>query len=168
MLELIGPGYRGRGDGGLSKQLYSVSSMSAGASPVCVVVVTSVVSVGTVGDVVEGDDDGDTVGATDGEGRGLGATLGLGVVDRGLERVVSRSRVVGFSSGQLPRCLFAIHAGAPLAIASSGHVIRYIETSRLVCQRPFRYTTQYGSPECSLAITAQPPPQSMMREPLSG
>ena len=107
----------------------------------------------------------DGLGEADGEGRTLGDTLGLGPDVRVLEdRVVD---VDEFSDEQV-RCLSAIHAGAPRAIASSGQVSRYIEMPRSACQRPPRNDTQYGSPECSLAITAQPLPQSMMREPLPG
>ena len=69
---------------------------------------------------------------------------------------------------QVPRCLFANHAGAPSAIASSGQVIVYIETPSALFHRPPRNVTQYGSPEISLPMTAQPPPQSMMRDPLPG
>lgn len=87
-----------------------------------------------------------------------GRELEAGV--RELERVAEVVRVWQV------RCLSAIHAGAPLAIASSGQVIRYIEMSRSFCQRPSRNDTQNGSPETALAITAQPLPQSMIRAPL--
>ena len=96
---------------------------------------------------------------------GLVGLPGGGGVGRTLGRVTG---VGGLSDGQVFRCLSANHAGAPLAMASSGQVIRYIETSRTVRQRPSRKDTQYGSPECSLAMTAHPPPQSMMRDPLRG
>ena len=95
----------------------------------------------------------------------VGLPGGGGGVGRTLGRVTG---VGGLSDGQVFRCLSANHAGAPLAMASSGQVIRYIETSRTVRQRPSRKDTQYGSPECSLAMTAHPPPQSMMRDPLRG
>lgn len=129
-----------------------------------VVVVVPLVWVGlAVGDVV-GVGDTLEVLEVDGDGRTLGGTLGPGAGGRALDRVAD---VVGVSDWHV-RCRSASHAGAPRAIASSGQVIRYIEMLRSVCQRPPRNDTQYGSPECSLAITAQPLPQSMMREPLPG
>ncbi|KAA0918507.1 hypothetical protein [Dietzia sp. ANT_WB102] len=120
-----------------------------------------------VGDVVVADDvgelaevDGRDVTPADGRGDDEGC---------GAVREFVRERVVrGLSDAQVSRCLRAIHPGAPFAMASSGQVSWYIETSRTVRQRPSRNATQYGSPECSLAITAHPPPQSMTREPLSG
>ena len=127
-----------------------------------VVVVPSLVWVA----LVEGDDDGDAdgLGEPDCDGDGDGDGRGFGEVGRELDRVAD---VDELNELQV-RCLFASHAGTPRAIASSGQVNRYIEMSRSVCQRPPRNDTQYGSPECSLAMTAQPLPQSMIREPLPG
>lgn len=91
--------------------------------------------------------------------------VGLGAGGRGLVRV----RVVrGFRDGQFPRCFCAIHSGAPRLIASSGQVNWYIEMSLTARQRPPRNSTQNGSPECSLAITAHPSSQLMTRAPASG
>ncbi|OAH63520.1 hypothetical protein AYJ66_11715 [Dietzia cinnamea] len=75
----------------------------------------------------------------------------------------------GRSEGaQLVRCFCAIHAGAPLAIASAGQVPRWIDTSGARRHLPSEYATQYGSPDTALAMTAQPAWQSMIRAPLFG
>lgn len=151
---------------GLSR-LRTYSSSPAAAVGVCDGGVVVAVPLGA-SCVTDGDGDtggeGDTLG-TDGEGCTPGDSPGRGAVGRALERVDGTLRVDDL---QVLRCRSAIHAGMPRAIASSGQVKRYIEMSRSVRQRPSRNDTQYGSPECSLAITAQPLPQSMMREPLSG
>ncbi|MCT1711816.1 hypothetical protein M3B38_07455 [Dietzia cinnamea] len=69
---------------------------------------------------------------------------------------------------QLLRCFCAIHAGAPLAIASAGQVPRWTDTSGALRHLPSEYATQYGSPDTALAMTAQPAWQSMIRAPLFG
>ena len=131
--------------------------------------VVAPVADGTTFELVTAVDVGELV---DGVGRGVTLTDGRGErceedcrTDRA---VVLDADVVDLSDEQVFRCLRAIHPGAPFAIASSGQVSWYIDTSRTARQRPSRNATQYGSPDCSLAITAHPPPQSMMREPLAG
>lgn len=142
--------------------------MSAVDSPVGVVVVACVVSVVLIGGEVTVEDeevDDDVVGTTDGDGRGGGDALGPGPDVRVVE---AREVDVGGVVDRQVRCRSANHAGAPWVIASSGQVIRYMEMPRSACQRPPPNDTQNGSPECSLAITAHPLPQSMMRAPLPG
>lgn len=137
--------------------------MSATVEVAGVVVVT--VSLGTTDDDVDDDDTSEDEGGTHGDALGRTLDDGLGL-NAGAGRALVRVAVVrGSRAGQLARCFCAIHSGAPRLIASSGQVMRYIEMSSTVCQRPSRYDTQYGSPERALAITAQPSPQLMTREP---
>ena len=119
----------------------------------------------SVGDGVVADDVGELAGV---DGPGVTLADGRGEGGNTVRVFVREKDVVGLSDAQVPRCLRAIHPGAPFAIASSGQVSWYIETLRTARQRPSRNATQYGSPEYSLAITAHPPPQSITREPLSG
>lgn len=83
----------------------------------------------------EGDDVGDDDGVRDGDG----AREFVGV--REVLEVDDLVEVAG-STVRQSRCLRANHAGAPLAIASSGQVIRYIDTSSTERHRPFLKATQ--------------------------
>lgn len=74
---------------------------------------------------------------------GVGVGVGAGGPDRS-------------EDAQPTRCFCAIHAGAPLAIASAGQVPRWIDTSGALRHLPSEYATQYGSPDTALAMTAQP------------